>query len=512
MTHQVLARKWRPRRFEDVIGQSYIVQALKNALDQQYLHHAYLFTGTRGVGKTTLARIFAKCLNCEKGVSANPCDTCNSCHEIDAGRFPDLFEVDAASRTKVEDTRELLENVFYAPTKGRFKVYLIDEVHMLSSHSFNALLKTLEEPPPHVKFLLATTDYQKLPATILSRCLQFHLSLMPPSQIATHLRHILTQEHIAYEVPATELLGKAANGSMRDALSLLDQGIAYGNGTILTVDVNAMLGTIESTILFDILTALCNKDGNYLLARLHKLAEQGINFSQALADLLGLLHQIAVIQAVPETNVENDGERLRDLAQRLSREDVQLFYQIGLIGQRDLSYAPTLQSGFEMTILRMLAFYPQIASSHEPQSHPLPMTTKPTSVLTDLKWHELLPQLDLSGAALALAQQCSLKEVSDTVLRFSLHLKQKPLLQKNHIQRINQALNQYFNHTLSVNIEIGEHQNDTPASISQRQQRERQITAEQTMISDQQVQRIMQTFDATLVKTSIIPSKEGASD
>lgn len=515
MVHQVLARKWRPRRFEDVVGQSYVVQALKNALDQQYLHHAYLFTGTRGVGKTTLARIFAKCLNCEQGMSSQPCDKCQSCQEIDGGRFPDLFEIDAASRTKVEDTRELLENVLYAPTKGRFKVYLIDEVHMLSGHSFNALLKTLEEPPPHVKFLLATTDYQKLPATILSRCLQFHLTAMPPTQIAEHLRRILTQEKLTFEAPATELIGKAANGSMRDALSLLDQSIAYSNGQVLTADVKKMLGLIEPTILLDILNALSAKDGNALFASSQQLAAQGVDFSQALADLLALIHQIAVMQAVPEMMNAQDNEHLRPLAQKLLREDVQLFYQIGLIGQRDLPFAPTAQTGFEMTLLRMLAFYPQKTASPVTTTQATPVTTSSVvaavSLSADLKWHELVPQLELTGAALALAQQCSLKQVSENTLHLALQAKQKPLLQKNHTQRINDALNKYFNRIMSVKIEISEHQSETPAAITQRQQHERQTAAEQAMMNNQQVQRIMQTFDATLVKTSVIQNKDGTS-
>jgi DNA polymerase-3 subunit gamma/tau len=518
MAHQVLARKWRPRRFDEVVGQAYVVQALKNALDQQYLHHAYLFTGTRGVGKTSIARLFAKCLNCEKGIRSNPCDDCSSCREIDAGRFPDLFEIDAASRTKVEDTRELLENVLYAPSKGRFKVYLIDEVHMLSGHSFNALLKTLEEPPPHVKFLLATTDYQKLPATILSRCLQFHLTLMPPAQVAHHLRHVLDQEKITYEIPATELLGKAANGSMRDALSLLDQSIAYGNGQVLTHDVNLMLGMIEPTILIDMLEALSSKDGNALFAHLHRLAEQGADFSQALADILSLIHQIAMIQTVPEITVTNDSERLRDLAKRLAREDVQLFYQIGLLGQRDLAFAPTPQTGFEMTLLRMLAFYPQTQKT--PKSHQPAVPSKTSTIAAvstspistaEIHWHELLPQLELTGAALALAQQCSVKSFTETDLLLALHPKQKPLLQKKHTDRIREALNKRLNRLVVVNIEIGEHQSDTPASITQRQQHDRQAAAEQAIMNDQQVQRIMQTFDATLVKTSIIANKEGTS-
>lgn len=510
MVHQVLARKWRPRDFETVVGQPYVVQALKNALDQQYLHHAYLYTGTRGVGKTTLARIFAKALNCEKGISSTPCGTCGNCTEIDAGRFPDLFEVDAASRTKVEDTRELLENVLYAPTKGRFKVYLIDEVHMLSGHSFNALLKTLEEPPAHVKFLLATTDYQKLPATILSRCLQFHLMQMTPAQAAAHLRHILDQEKITYEVPATEALGKAANGSMRDALSLLDQSIAYGNGKVLTADVQAMLGMIEPTLLLDILSALAAKDGNLLFERVNKLVAQGADLSRSLADLLELIHQIAMIQAVPNLTVDQDSEALRLLAQQISREDIQLFYQIGVLGQRDLPFAPTMQSGFEMTLLRMLAFYPQSEQKivTGPQTVSAPVVTAPTAPVAksaqDLRWHELLPQLNLNGPTLELAKQCSVKEMTENRWILSLHPKKKFLFQKKYTERMSEALSQYLNRAVIVDIEMTENDSETPAAITQRVQQEKQTAAEKAMMGDQQVQRIMQTFDATLVKTSVV--------
>lgn len=514
MPDQVLARKWRPRRFDEVVGQPHVVQALSNALNQKYLHHAYLFTGTRGVGKTTIARIIAKCLNCEKGVSASPCDECNSCQEVDAGRFPDLYEVDAASRTKVEDTRELLENVQYAPTKGRYKVYLIDEVHMLSGHSFNALLKTLEEPPPHVKFLLATTDYHKLPATVLSRCLQFHLTQMSPQQIAQHLNMILQQENITHENQATELLGRTANGSMRDALSLLDQSIAYGNGKVLINDVKAMLGTIEPTTLLEILHALHAQDGNMVLACVAKLTNQGVDFSNALADLLSLLHQIAVIQAVPDTALENDSDTLRDLAAQLGREDVQLFYQIGLLGQRDFPFAPTPHVGFEMTLLRMLAFYPNTQADTDKQKQTVtkPIKTPQTTAATTTQnpsshWNELLPQLNLTGAALALARQCSLQEMTDSHLHLILNPKQKPLLQKKQIQRISETLNAHFNRAIIVNIEIGAADGETPAVIAQREERNRQTKAESAIMEDQQVQRIMKTFDATVVKDSIIPSE-----
>jgi len=511
MAHQVLARKWRPRHFEEVVGQPHVVQALTNALNQKYLHHAYLFTGTRGVGKTTIARIIAKCLNCEKGVSASPCGKCSNCQEINTGRFPDLYEVDAASRTKVEDTRELLENVQYSPTKGRFKVYLIDEVHMLSGHSFNALLKTLEEPPAHVKFLLATTDHQKLPATILSRCLQFHLTQMSPQQISTHLSTILTKENIEHENSGIELLARSANGSMRDALSLLDQSIAYGNGKVLTEAVKAMLGTIEPTALFEILEALYKHDSNALLACVSKLSAHGIDFSNALADLLSLLHQIAVTQAAPDATLENDSETLKNLAQQINCEDVQLFYQIGLLGQRDLAFAPTPQIGFEMTLLRMLAFYPETsvntvapASNKQQGSKEHIIQNSPTTPMTTLVWNELLPQLQLTGAALALAKQCSLKEMTDTHLHLLLNPKQKPLLQKKQIQRINDALNTHMKRPITVNIEIGDKSGETPAVIAKREEQSRQSQAESAIMEDQQVQRIMKTFDATVIKESII--------
>lgn len=509
MSYQVLARKWRPQRFDDVVGQPHVVRALSNALNQQHLHHAYLFTGTRGVGKTSLARIIVKCFNCEQGISATPCNQCNTCQEINSGRFPDLFEVDAASRTKVEDTRELLENAQYSPSKGRFKTYLIDEVHRLSGHSFDALLKTLEEPPTHVKFLLATTDYQALPTTVLSRCLQFHLKQISPQQIAEQLKTILKQEDIAYDATATELIARAANGSMRDALSLLDQSIAYGNGKVLNNDVKIMLGSIESSTLFTILEALHTKDSNALLSQVAHLAEQGVDWVRTLNELLTLLHQIAILQVVPDIVIENDKERLLDLAQRLSPEDVQLFYQIGLLGQRDLSFAPTLQIGFEMTMLRMLAFYPETVETPINTAPPTQKTTttKVNNSQEITSWNKLVPQLNLTGAALLLAQQCSLKEMAESHIRLALNPKQKPLLQQKQIQRIKDALNNYFNRTIAVTIDIGNDDEETPATIAKRQQQYRQNTAEEAIKRDQQVQRIMQTFDATIIKDSIIPNE-----
>ena len=360
MSYQVLARKWRPRSFREMVGQTHVLKALINALDSQRLHHAYLFTGTRGVGKTTIARIIAKCLNCETGITSTPCGECSVCREIDEGRFVDLIEIDAASRTKVEDTRELLDNVQYAPSRGRFKVYLIDEVHMLSSHSFNALLKTLEEPPPYVKFILATTDPQKLPATILSRCLQFSLKNMTPERVVEHLSHVLEVENVPFEDDALWLLGRAADGSMRDAMSLTDQAIAFGEGKVLAADVRAMLGTLDHGQVYGVLQALLEGDARGLLEAVRQLAEQGPDWNGVLAEMLNVLHRVAIAQALPEAvdNGQGDRDRVLALAQALPAEDVQFYYQMGLIGRRDLPLAPDPRGGFEMVLLRMLAFRP----------------------------------------------------------------------------------------------------------------------------------------------------------
>lgn len=361
MSYQVLARKWRPSAFGEMVGQEHVLKALINALDNNRLHHAYLFTGTRGVGKTTLARLLAKCLNCEQGVSSKPCEQCTACTEINQGRFVDLLEIDAASRTRVEDTREILDNVQYAPTRARFKVYLIDEVHMLSTHSFNALLKTLEEPPEHVKFLLATTDPQKLPATVLSRCLQFHLKNMQPEQIVRHLAHVLDQEQLRYEEPALWLLGRAAQGSMRDALSLTDQAIAFGSGQLLENDVRNMLGTVDVSFVYQILEHLADAQAEAMLDVVKRMAEHAPDFGDSLDELISLLHRITLAQLVPDVvdNSWGDAERVSAIAKRFSGEDVQLFYQLAINGKRDLPMAADARAGFEMVLLRMLAFRPE---------------------------------------------------------------------------------------------------------------------------------------------------------
>lgn len=398
MSYQVLARKWRPRKFSEMVGQEHVLRALVNALDNDRLHHAYLFTGTRGVGKTSIARLFAKALNCEQGVSSEPCGVCTACREIAEGRFVDLIEVDAASRTKVEDTRELLENVQYAPSHGRYKVYLIDEVHMLTNHSFNALLKTLEEPPPHVKFLLATTDPQKLPITVLSRCLQFNLKNLSPQRIVEHLHFVLTQEQISFDDPALWLLARSADGSMRDALSLTDQAIAFGSGSINEGDVRNMLGTIDQQLVYEILTALTQRDARRVIAAVQTLSEFSPDYSAVLADLISLLHRVALGQVLPNAidNSLGDQQQIMQLAKLLSPEDVQLFYQIGLMGRKDLPYAPDLREGLEMVLLRMLAFRPvqlaprpdqPINESYSPgstdvSSSPVKEQSVPTSAIT----------------------------------------------------------------------------------------------------------------------------------
>ncbi|KAF0843765.1 DNA polymerase-3 subunit gamma/tau [Methylovorus glucosotrophus] len=374
MSYQVLARKWRPKLFEALVGQEHVVRALTNALEQQRLHHAYLFTGTRGVGKTTLARILAKSLNCETGITAHPCGVCSACVDIDRGRFVDMLEVDAASNTQVDSMRELLDNAQYAPTVGRFKVYIIDEVHMLSRSAFNAMLKTLEEPPAHVKFILATTDPQKMPVTVLSRCLQFNLRQMSTPAITSHLQEVLAKENIPSDSIALQLISRAANGSMRDALSLLDQAIAYGGNRVNESEVRAMLGAIDQSYLYGLLDALIAQDGPSLMAQAKSMEERSLSFDTALADLAQLLHQLAVAQTVPESIPLDLPERtaLLDLATKLPADKVQLYYQIALLGRRDLGLAPDEFAGFTMCLLRMLAF------SNESTSKPAPTAPAPS--------------------------------------------------------------------------------------------------------------------------------------
>jgi DNA polymerase-3 subunit gamma/tau len=525
MSYQVLARKWRPRIFREMVGQEHVLKALINALDHDRLHHAYLFTGTRGVGKTSIARILAKCLNCEGGVSSEPCGSCDTCLEIAEGRCVDLIEVDAASNTKVEDTRGLLDNVQYAPTRARFKVYLIDEVHMLSAHSFNALLKTLEEPPPHVKFLLATTDPQKLPATILSRCLQFNLKNLPAELIATHLGYILGQEVIEHETNALFHLANAAAGSMRDALSLTDQAIAYGSGKLKESDVRAMLGTIDQHLVVQMLSAVSSGSSAEVLRLVQLFSEQAPDYSQALEELLGILHRVALAQAVPDSSdVTNEDEQsIRELAASTTAEDIQLYYQTALIGKRDMPYVPSPRAGLEMTLLRMLVFQPRIAGDEivqevvqEQPRAPLEVgqqakKCEPVSaeaVPSAVDWAVLLPQLGLSGIVSSIASHCLLEESTESSFTFLLDENHSALLNENCVERIEAALAKHFGRSLAVTIDIGQPHGETPFMQTLRLKEERLAQAVIEIERDPRLRLLMDRFDAVLDRDSIQPLEE----
>lgn len=504
MSYQVLARKWRPHQLEEMVGQEPVLQMLTNALKTNRLHHAYLFTGTRGVGKTTLARILAKCLNCEKGISPSPCGQCSVCEAIDAGRFLDLIEVDAASRTKVEDTREILDNVQYAPSQGRFKIYLIDEVHMLSGHSFNALLKTLEEPPAHVKFLLATTDPKRLPITVLSRCLQFHLKRVPPDQIERHLDHICVAEKIPFEPSALTLLAEAAEGSLRDALSLLDQTIVFCQSNITTAATRQMLGSVEEDTLFLLLKALAKQDGKTLLTEISKLAEIAPDFNQVLESLLSILHQISLAQII--TDLPNANGSIQELSKIFSAEEVQLYYQIALIGRRDLPLAPNSKQGFEMVMLRMLAFQPtsEKTSSDKPiNKQTTPKEISPPSHSSHTNWATILSKLNLSGMAYALAANCTLSTLEKDKIILSLSPTHTPMLNKKLSDRIEEALTRYFDRPIHLEIQLAEGTIDTPVKQQQENQTKRLNEAAETLKNDSQVQKIMHMFNATLDEQSI---------
>lgn len=516
MSYQVLARKWRPRTFKEMVGQEHILRMLANALEQQRIHHAYLFTGTRGVGKTTLARILAKCLNCESGITSTPCGTCHTCQAIDAGQFLDLFEVDAASRTKVEDTRELLENVLYPPTQGRYKIYLIDEVHMLSNHSFNALLKTLEEPPAHVKFLLATTDPKRLPITILSRCLQFHLKRIMPEQIAKHLQHVCEAEKITHALPALDKLAKAADGSMRDALSLLDQAIAYGQGTVNKTDVNSMLGSMAQDDLLPLITALLAQNGKQLFDVIAELAERAPDFQQVLEELVSVFHQIAVTQIVPQAIAVDDSIAL--LAKKVTPEDVQLYYQIALLGRRDLSLSSSPQQGFEMTMLRMLAFKPNVnknevdiqptkitaaLSAKTTPSAPIILQTEANTNGETLEWRDIVPKLELTGMAYALASNCVLEKKSDHKVELSLAENHQPMLNPKLKERITESLSRYFKQPMQLDINITTAELITPVKEQQQEKEQRLASATKTILDDPRVRKFIEMYDAT-VEVSLV--------
>lgn len=487
-----------------MVGQAHVLRALMNALEgddgKQRLHHAYLFTGTRGVGKTTLARIFAKCLNCETGVTAKPCGECRSCREIAEGRHVDLIEVDAASRTKVEDTRDLLDNVQYAPTRGRFKIYLIDEVHMLSGHSFNALLKTLEEPPPHVKFLFATTDPQKLPVTILSRCLQFNLKRMPVDMISGHLANVLEQENIPFSESALRLLARAADGSMRDALSLTDQAIVAGGGAVSEDEVQDMLGLLPHEHLLALLQAVADDDGAQMLATVEQMAQLTTDFTAAADGFIALLHSIAVQQVVPADEADAD---IAQMAKLLSPADVQLYYQMALYGRRDLPLAPDPRGGFEMLLLRMLAFRLDDGKS---QPHSTQVEKKKIVVEAgNDDWHTIYPQLNLSGMALPLAQHCLLESVTDDQITLLLDESGATLQSESAEAQLAAALVKHYGRSLKLNFHVSAVSEETPEKRTLREAAEQQQAAEAAISNDPFVQQLQEAFGAVIVPGSIRP-------
>jgi DNA polymerase-3 subunit gamma/tau len=552
-----LARKWRPRVFADLKGQEHVVQALSNALTQGRLHHAYLLTGTRGVGKTTLARILAKCLNCETGVTATPCGVCSACTQIAAGRFVDLLELDAASNTGVDNMREVLDNAQYAPTVGRYKVYIIDEVHMLSKPAFNSMLKTLEEPPAHMKFILATTDPQKIPVTVLSRCLQFNLKPMPPALVAQHLGEVLAQENVACEPAALNLLARAAAGSMRDALSLTDQAIAYGGGKVEAAAIEAMLGTVRRDYLFDLLDALAAHNGDALLDQARQLAERGIAFDAALQDLGSLLTQLALLLHAPgAVEVSADAGRMQAAAAQLDAETAQLYYQIALNGRRDLPFAPDEFSGFCMTLLRMLAFAPgsgnnaprEVAAARPaplraapvasagrapveaslaaaPAMPPAPVA-EPASVAlaepivppalvarestphADWDWLAVVAGLRLGGMAKMLADHCELASQAGDSVRLRVGEAHKHLLDRTYQDRLVSALHDKYGATLKVTFEIGAAAEKTPQQVRTRIKEARQAEAVDAIESDPFVRELVDQFGGQIDATSIKPLGE----
>jgi DNA polymerase III subunit gamma/tau len=539
MSYVVLARKWRPKRFAEMVGQEHVLRALTNALDSGKVHHAFLFTGTRGVGKTTVARILAKSLNCEtNGVSSNPCGVCAACKEIDEGRFVDLIEVDAASRTKVDDTRDMLDNVQYAPTRGRYKVYLIDEVHMLSNHSFNALLKTLEEPPPHVKFLLATTDPQKLPVTVLSRCLQFSLKRLSATLIGERLKFISAAENLAFEPAAIALLSRAAEGSMRDALSLLDQLIAFGGGAVNEANARSMLGTIDRGHVGRLVEAVSRGDGAALLAEVRELDRNAPDYDRALVDLATLLQRIAIVQIVPEAapqDEEFDAALLTQLAQAISPEDAQLYYQIALAGRRDLNMAPEPRIGFEMTLLRMLAFRPDGAAVQASKPSGLASTAtlagaapaadtapragiKPAAGagpvvdavrLTSIdaaNWPAVVEAAGLSGMVRQLALNCVPAGFEHNLLTLKLDQAASDRRTRPIEEKLVQGLSKYLGRDIRLAFETAESDLNSPARQRVQAEQERVARAASAFESDPAVKGLRERFGADVDTASVKPS------
>ncbi len=512
MSYLVLARKWRPRSFTELVGQEHVQQALVNALDSNRVHHAFLFTGTRGVGKTTIARILARSLNCEQGVSSRPCGACAACREIDEGRFVDLIEVDAASRTKVDDTRELLDNVQYSPTRGRYKVYLIDEVHMLSNHSFNALLKTLEEPPPHVKFLLATTDPQKLPVTVLSRCLQFNLKRLPAALIAGRLQQILTAEGVESEPGAISLLARAADGSLRDALSLLDQMLAFGAGRVTEAETRRMLGTVDRAHVIRVVESLAQGDARGLLDAIAAADEFAPDYAQLLDELAAVLQKVALRQAVPDLPEDEiyTGDLLPRLAAVMDPETVQLGYQIAILGRRDLPLAPGPRIGMEMTLLRMLAFRP--VTGEERPAAPAPARSgraasaaPPAPAVLCEDWPGIVAQLDLQGAARQLATNCELISRDGQRFRLRLDARAESLRTRQQEERFRQALSRVTGSAVTLEFEVGTEPADTPARREEQARDQRLEQARLALESDPTVRVLRDRFGAVIQPESIKP-------
>ena len=533
MSYQVLARKWRPKSFATLVGQEHVVRALTHALDQQRLHHAYLFTGTRGVGKTTIARIMAKALNCETGITSTPCGVCSSCTEIDGGRFIDYLELDAASNRGVEDMTDLLEKATYAPTRGRFKVYVIDEVHQLTGHAFNAMLKTLEEPPEHVKFILATTDPQKIPITVLSRCLQFNLKQMPQQHIIDHLTRILDAEKVSFEPLALRHLAKAAAGSMRDALSLLDQAIAHGAGAIEEEKVRDMLGTVGDDYLFALLDALSARDVAALIAIADQMEVRSLNFDSAMQELAVLFHRIALLQFAAEAIGDSaERERLQPYSALFDAEFLQLCYQITIHGRDDLALAPDEYAGFTMALLRLVAFHPVTAASKPAAlpatpaattSRPAPTAATPApakavasapptkapapapAAPAAIDWHDIVAALPLSGMVRALAQHCELAEVNATQVTLRLPPAHKHLQGKAQQDKLQTELQAYYGRPVRLNIDIAAASSVTPAEKAKSVQRERQDQAIASIEGDSFVREVVEMFDATIDESTIKP-------
>jgi len=532
MAYTALARRWRPRNFGEMTGQEHVLRALSNALNSDRVHHAFLFAGTRGVGKTTVARILAKCLNCECGVSAQPCGECASCREIDAGRSVDVIEVDAASRTKVDDTRELLDNVQYAPTRSRYKIYLIDEVHMLTTQSFNALLKTLEEPPPHVKFLLATTDPQKLPVTVLSRCLQFNLKRLSISMIKARLTHILDAETIVYDPAALQLLAQAADGSLRDALSLLDQLLAFGNGAAREAEARAMLGTVAFDHVARLARLLADGDPGALVSDLQALEDLSPDFGGLLDQLAALLERVALQQLLPDYAGDElfEIELVRELAGRVAPEDVQLYYQTAILGRRDLALAPDPRTGFRMTLIRMLAFRPDSlgggapvraapslaarniappasAAPSAPGAAVVPAATAATAVSTrpagEVGWSDMIAAIELDGPTRMLALNCALLGREPGLLRLRLDPRQAGARTRSREEKLTQALARFLGEALRLEIEVAESATETPAQSGERLGQQALAAAQAALQADPTVQALQERFGATLSPESV---------